>query len=91
MDISLRQLEAFVQTVENRSFSKAADALFLSQSTVSSHVAQLEALLHVSLLERSEKRYANPTPEGWRVYNSAKEILNLCKHMEEEFRPEEAG
>ena len=42
MDISLRQLEAFIKVAEHRSFSKAGDELFLSQSTISSHVAQLE-------------------------------------------------
>ena len=45
MDISLRQLEAFIKVAEHRSFSKAGDELFLSQSTISSHVAQLEQSL----------------------------------------------
>ncbi|MEL7610360.1 MAG: selenium metabolism-associated LysR family transcriptional regulator [Bacillota bacterium] len=91
MDISLRQLEVFVSTVENRSFSKAADALYLSQSTVSSHIAQLETLLKAPLLERKDKRSAEPTPAGWRVYKSAKEILNLCRNMQDEFSLDESN
>lgn len=89
MDISLRQLEVFVNIVENRSFSKAAEVLYLSQSTVSSHIAQLETVLKTPLLERREKRLAEPTAAGWRVYNSAKEILALCRNMQEEFSTEE--
>lgn len=89
MDISLRQLEVFVNIVENRSFSKAAEVLYLSQSTVSSHIAQLETVLKTPLLERRDKRLAEPTAAGWRVYNSAKEILALCRNMQEEFSTEE--
>ena len=55
MDISLRQLEAFIKVEEHRSFSKAGDELFLSQSTISSHVAQLEQSLQVTLIKRREK------------------------------------
>ncbi|HWS30541.1 MAG TPA: selenium metabolism-associated LysR family transcriptional regulator [Clostridia bacterium] len=91
MEISLRQLEVFVSTVENRSFSKAAEALFLSQSTVSSHIAQLEAVLQQPLLERRDKRLAEPTAVGRRVYNAAKEILALCRNMQEEFSTDESG
>mgnify|MGYP000778584798 FL=1 len=56
MDISLRQLEAFIKVAEHRSFSKAGDELFLSQSTISSHVAQLEQSLQVTLIKRREKK-----------------------------------
>ncbi len=91
MDISLRQLEVFVNIVETRSFSKAAEMLYLSQSTVSSHIAQLETALKTPLLERKEKRLAEPTAAGWRVYNSAKEILALCRGMQEEFSASESS
>lgn len=91
MDINLRQLEVFVNTVENRSFSKAAKVLYLSQSTVSSHIAQLETALKAPLLERKDKRLAEPTEAGWRVYNTAKQILALCRNMQDEFSVEESG
>jgi len=91
MEISLRQLEVFVSTVENRSFSKAAETLYLSQSTVSAHIAQLETVLQTPLLERRDKRLAEPTAAGWRVYNSAKQILTLCRNMQEEFSAAESS
>jgi len=87
MNISLRQLEVFALVAENRSFSKAAEELFLSQSTVSSHVAQLETLLGASLLRRENKKQVEPTEAGWRVYREAKEILNLCRSLEDTFQP----
>ena len=40
--MDFRQLEAFVSTVEHKSFSAAAAALYLSQPTISSHVHSLE-------------------------------------------------
>ena len=71
MDISLRQLEAFIKVAEHRSFSKAGDELFLSQSTISSHVAQLEQSLQVTLIKRREKKNIELTEEGQRAYRAA--------------------
>ena len=74
MDISLRQLEAFIKVAEHRSFSKAGDELFLSQSTISSHVAQLEQSLQVTLIKRREKKNIELTEEGKRAYRAAQII-----------------
>ena len=40
--MNLKQLEAFVQVAEGGSFSKAAKKLYLTQPTISAHVAALE-------------------------------------------------
>ena len=42
LEISLRQLETFVVTAECASFTRAADKLHLTQSTVSTHIQSLE-------------------------------------------------
>ena len=47
--MNLKQLEAFVRVAEGRSFSKAAKDLFLTQPTVSAHIAALEKELNVRL------------------------------------------
>lgn len=47
--MDIRQLEAFVYTVKYQSFSLAAQKLYLSQPTVSSHINNLEKELHRSL------------------------------------------
>ena len=45
MDIDMKELEAFVYVVEKGSFSRAAEALYLTQPTISAHVAALERKL----------------------------------------------
>lgn len=63
----LRKLEAFCRVYELRSFSKAGDALFLSQPTVSAHVQSLEKEVGVRLLDRLG-RTVLPTPAGELLY-----------------------
>jgi len=48
--MDIRQLEAYVYTVKYRSFSLAAQKLYLSQPTVSTHICNLEKELHTQLL-----------------------------------------
>lgn len=74
--MDIRQLEAFVYTVKYQSFSLAAQKLYLSQPTVSSHINNLEKELHTQLLKRTTKSLS-VTPAGQTLYNYAAEILNL--------------
>ena len=73
--MEFRQLEAFVNAVKYKSFSKAADATFLTQPTISTHVGNLEAELGVRLLNR-KGREISLTPEGQEFYGYAMELLN---------------
>src|SRR5262249_43436138 len=50
--VDLRQLEIFVKVAELGSFSKAAEALYLTQPTISEHIRTLEDELGVRLLDR---------------------------------------
>ena len=50
--MDLRQLEIFVKVAELGRFSRAAEALFLTQPTVSEHIRTLEDELGVRLLDR---------------------------------------
>ena len=74
--MDFRQLEAFVSTVEHKSFSAAAAALYLSQPTISSHVHSLEKELRVQLIHRTTKRF-EVTSEGQRLYEYAVALLQL--------------
>lgn len=40
--MNLRQLEAFIKVSDSKSFSKAAQELYLTQPTVSAHIQTLE-------------------------------------------------
>lgn len=56
MDVHLRALRCFVAVAERLSFSRAAEALFLSQPAVSKQVRNLEADLAVELFVRDRRR-----------------------------------
>ena len=53
MVVDLGQLEAFVQVANQRSFSRAAEALFLTQPSVTARIQALERDLGERLFERS--------------------------------------
>lgn len=76
MDIEMKELEAFVSVVEKGSFSRAAEALYLTQPTVSAHVAALEQKLDIRLLARTTREIF-PSDAGNILYKYAKEILSL--------------
>lgn len=82
LEINLKQLEAFVTTAEFSSFTKAAEALYLTQSTVSAHINSLEQVLGVRLIQRGSRRRVQLTTEGKQAYDMAKEILNRCQSLQ---------
>ena len=74
--MDIKQLNAFVSVVEAGSFSKAGEQLYLTQPTVSSHIASLEQELNIRLLVRTTKE-VYPSEAGKLLYPYAKEILSL--------------
>lgn len=82
LEINLKQLEAFVTTAEYSSFTKAAEALYLTQSTVSAHINSMEQILGVRLIQRGSRRRVQLTTEGKQAYEMAKEILNRCQSLQ---------
>lgn len=55
MAINLRQLEVFRAVAETRSFTRASHLLFISQSTVSGHIRDMEEALTIRLFERNRR------------------------------------
>ena len=82
LDISIRQLEVLVATVEFCSFTRAAEELHLTQSTISMHIRALEELLGVRLIERGAHRRVTLTEDGKRVYLAAKDILEQVQKLQ---------
>ncbi|MGD9503717.1 MAG: selenium metabolism-associated LysR family transcriptional regulator [Syntrophobacteraceae bacterium] len=74
--MDIRRLEVFCKVLELGSFTKAAEALPLSQPTVSEHVKSLEEMLGEKLIDRLG-REALPTPAGRILYQYARSILQL--------------
>ncbi len=74
--MDLRQLEIFAKVAELGSFSRAAEALFLTQPTVSEHIRTLEEELGVRLLDRLG-RGAAVTRAGQLLLSHATRMLAL--------------
>lgn len=82
--MNLKQLEIFVCVAETKSFSSAARRLFLTQPTVSAHIASLEKELKVCLLVRNTKGVAL-SEAGKELYAYAEQMLELEKKIKERF------
>jgi DNA-binding transcriptional LysR family regulator len=76
--MDLRRLEVFAKVAELGSFSRAAEALFLTQPTISEHVRALELEVGLSLLDRLG-RGATPTPAGRVLLDYAHRMLRLSE------------
>lgn len=74
MNVSTRQLRAFVALVEARNFTRAAAACHLSQPAFSALIRQLEETLGARLFDRSTRHVA-PTAEGTEFERAARRLL----------------
>lgn len=75
-----QQLYVFTKVVELKSFSKAAEELYMTQPAVSQYIQSLEQSIGTKLLERTNK-ILFLTKAGEIVYLKGKEILNLYGKM----------
>lgn len=82
--MNLKQLEAFVRVAETKSFSLTAKQLYLTQPTVSAHIASLEKELNSCLLVRNTKGVAL-SEAGKELYAYAEQILELERKIKERF------
>jgi len=81
----LRQehIEAFLEIVKTRNINKAAENLYLSQSTVSHYLKQLEEELELQLIARRKGyRGVELTPYGEEFIPLAEQWVNLKQQME---------
>jgi DNA-binding transcriptional LysR family regulator len=76
IDFDLRQLEIFGKVVDLGSFSKAADAVYLAQASVSERIANLERMVGVKLLDRLGRQVV-PTKAGELLYKHAVLLLDM--------------
>lgn len=79
------RLRTFCLVFEMKSFSKAAEAKFLTQSAVSHLIRNLEDELGTALFVRRGKT-VSPTPTGRLFYTHAKNIMARYEAMEAEVR-----
>jgi DNA-binding transcriptional LysR family regulator len=74
--LEFKLLEAYIRVYELRSFSRAAEEMFLSQPSISAYISMLEKDLQTQLIFRSTKEFV-PTKSGDLLYEHAKDILAL--------------
>ena len=83
MDIS--QLEVFLTVAQERSFSRAAEALHRTQPAVSQAVRRLEGELGEPLFDRSSKD-GTLTAAGKVLFDFAQQMMNLRQHAHSAIR-----
>lgn len=71
-----KYLTYILTIAEKKNMTKAAEVLFVSQSSLSQYVSKLEKELGTRLFERA-KGELNLTPAGEMYMNAAKEVLNI--------------
>lgn len=81
----IEELKTFIAVVEYNSFTKAGEAIKLSQPSVSLHVKNLEEYFKTTLIDRSIKqKKIHITKEGRLLYERAKDIINIIAETKEE-------
>jgi len=86
---TLRQLQYFCAVVELCHFGKAAERCFVTQSTLSVGIRELESHLGVVLLERT-KRKVIPTSLGLKLHDKAQMVLAEAAEFNEMANAERA-
>jgi DNA-binding transcriptional LysR family regulator len=81
--MDFRRLQAFCKVFEHQSFSRAAHELYLSQPTISAHIAALETELGVTLFDRTA-RTVIPTSAAQLLYSRSQEIFRLLSRTKQE-------
>ena len=82
---TLRQLAYLVELAQRLNFHAAAEAQFVTQSTLSAGIKELETLLGVQLVER-DKRHVRLTTVGEDVVGRARELLAAATDLAEAAR-----
>ena len=82
--MDVRVLRYFLTVAREASFSRAADALYMSQPTLSRQIRDLEEELGTTLFVRTN-RNVTLTRDGMRLRRRAQEIVELMDRTREEF------
>jgi LysR family hydrogen peroxide-inducible transcriptional activator len=76
----LKQLQYLVALKDQGHFGKAAESCFVTQSTLSAGLREIESLMGVTLVERT-RRVVRFTPLGLRIAEKARRILREAEEL----------
>lgn len=83
----IRQVQIFIQVMESGNFTRAAHALNIPRSTVSTTIQALEDRLGTQLLQRTTRQVA-PTQDGLQFLEAARSLVETYEEAESMFRHE---
>jgi len=77
---TLKQLQYLVALRDHGHFGRAAEACFVTQSTLSAGLRELESLIGITLVERT-RRVVRFTPLGLRIAEKAQRVLREAEEL----------
>jgi LysR family hydrogen peroxide-inducible transcriptional activator len=77
---TIKQLQYLVALSEHGHFGKAAESCFVTQSTLSASLRELESLIGITLVERT-RRVVRFTPLGARIADKARRVLREAEDL----------
>ncbi len=80
--MTLQELKYLVALADHGHFGRAAEACFITQSTLSTQIKKLETFLGVTLFDRSLKR-VTPTPIGREILAAARNVVEETERIRE--------
>jgi len=81
----IRQVQVFIQVMESGNFTRAAEALSIPRSTVSTTIQALEDRLEAQLLQRTTRQVV-PTHDGLQFLEAAQTLVDAFEAAESIFR-----
>jgi len=84
---TIKQLQYLVALRDYGHFGKAAESCFVTQSTLSASLRELETLVGVTLVERT-RRVVRFTPLGLRISDKARRVLREAEELADMARAE---
>ena len=92
-NITIQQMESLIRLAEERSFSRAAKKMYLTQPSLTKHIKNLEESVNAMVVNRKNTGISL-TPEGKILYGYARRIFKLmdeAKEKIERVREDESG
>ena len=92
-NITMQQMEALIHLVDERSFSRAAKKMYLTQPSLTKHIKNLEDSIDAQVVIRKNTGISL-TPEGKIMYDYARRIFKLVDEAKERVgrvREDESG
>ena len=77
---TLKQLQYLVALKDHGHFGRAAEACFVTQSTLSAGLRELESLIGITLVERT-RRVVRFTPTGEKIADKARRVLREAEEL----------